>query len=125
MSKSTLTQDEQKHLRLFKVQTEKGERGQVEELFMRCNSPFQFAKTHSEYIKDWEKTKKHMENNLQNKTFPPGVSEYLYTEIIRISDEIIQRKLELVRMLFENKFKESIYNYLGPDGKTKKIFGLF
>jgi hypothetical protein len=31
----------------------------------------------------------------------------------------------MVQYAFEIKFGEPIYNYLGPDGKTKKIFGIF
>ena len=91
---------------------------------MSCNSPYQFARTHSAYVKDWEKTKNRMENNLRNGVLPPATSANLFKEMIRVSDEIMLRKLELVRMLFENKFNESIYNYLGSDGKTK-FLGIF
>jgi len=125
MDDNNLTPEEQKQLEIWKNKTEKGEIDQVKDLFLNCNSPHQFAKTHSVYIKDWEKTKEKMETNLKNNILPPGVSTNLYKEIISTTDKIIQKKLEMVRMLFENKFNESIYNYLDSDGKTKKLFGIF
>ncbi len=124
MEKVNLTEEERQFLDNFALQTEEGEKKQVEELYTLCNNPYQFAKTHSNYVKDWEKTKKHLEDNLKRGILPPGASLNLSREIIRVSDEIMQRKLELVRMLFEGKFNESIYNYLGSDGKTK-FLGIF
>jgi len=125
MEKTDLTPEEEQFLRHFASQTEQGEKQQVEELFRSCSSPYQFAKTHSNYVKDWEKTKNQLENNMKRGILPPGASENLSREIIRVTDEIIQRKLALVKMLFESKFNETIFNYLGPDGKTKKFLGLF
>ncbi len=66
-----------------------------------------------------------MENNLKNNNLPSGVSVNLFKAMINVIDEIIQEKLERVRKSFQIKFGESIYNYLGPDGKTKKVFGIF
>lgn len=102
-----------------------GERAQVEDLTQNCNSPFQFAKTHSVFLKDWEKIKERMESNLKNGILPPGVSANLSRAIIDGSDEVMQRKLQKVRETFLVKFGESIYNYLAPDGKAKKLFGIF
>ena len=98
---------------------------QVEELCMNCNNPFQFAKTHSTYLTDWEKTKKEMEAKYKNGVLPPGISDHLQRQIIDSIDKVIQNKLALVRMMFESKFNESIYNYLGEDGKTKTLFNWF
>lgn len=125
MEKNILTKEEEQTLRHHIQKMESEEKRQVEELFIICNNPYQFAKTHSNYVKDWEKTRKHIMDNLEKGILPPGSSLNLTKEVLRVSDEIIQRKLELVRILFESKFGESIYNYLGPDGKTKKIFGIF
>lgn len=120
-----LTKEEQKYLKSWTSQMETGEMAQVQNLIDNCNITFQFAKIHSVYLKDWEKTKERMENNLKNGILPPGVSANLHRAIIDVTDEIIQRKLKKVRDVFEKKFGKSIYNYLGPDGKTKKLFGIF
>ncbi len=47
-----------------------------------------------------------------------------YQESKRQRDKIIEKKLEKVRRNFENKFGESIFNYLGKDGKTKGCLGM-
>ena len=98
---------------------------QAHDLIKNCNVTYQFAKTHSTYVKDWEKTKNRMENNLRNGILPPGVSANLHRAIIDATDEIMQKKLGMVQTAFQMKFGESIYNYLGKDGKTKSFFGLF
>ncbi len=69
--------------------------------------------------------KEKMEANLKSGTLPLGVSVNLFRAIIDLSEEVIQKKLEMVRYAFKQKFEESIYNYLGKDGKTKKLFGIF
>jgi len=66
-----------------------------------------------------------MENNLKNGVLPPGVSANLFRAIIDGSEEVMQKKLKKVQNAFQRKFGESIFNYLGPDGKTKKLFGIF
>jgi len=66
-----------------------------------------------------------MENNLKNGVLPPGVSANLFCAIIDGSEEVMQKKLKKVQNAFQRKFGESIFNYLGPDGKTKKLFGIF
>jgi len=120
-----LSPEEKQHLNDWVAQIEAGEMEQVKDLISNCDSTFQFAKTHSVYIKDWEKTKQKMEENLRNGILPPGVSANLHRAIIDETEKIIQKKLEMVRSGFQKKFGESIYNYLGPDGKTKKLFGIF
>ncbi len=125
MDKNNFTREEQQHLKNWISQIETMEMVQTQDLINNCNITYQFAKTHSVYVKDWEKTKKEMENHLQNGVFPPGVSANLFQAIIDASEEVIQKKLKRVRDAFQRKFGESIYNYLGPDGKTKKLFGLF
>lgn len=98
---------------------------QVRDLIENCNIAFQFAKTHSVYLKDWEKTKKQMEGRLGSGNLPPGTSPQLFKAIMYASEQIEQRKLKAVRDAFQEKFGESIYDYLGQDGKTKKFFGMF
>jgi len=120
-----LTSEEREQLKNWIAQMEAGEMAQVQDLIDNCNITYQFAKTHSVYIKDWEKTKQQMENNLNNNVFPPGVSANLFRAIINASDEVMQKKLKKVQNAFQQKFGESIFNYLGPDGKTKKLFGIF
>ncbi|OHA58397.1 MAG: hypothetical protein A2571_01295 [Candidatus Vogelbacteria bacterium RIFOXYD1_FULL_44_32] len=125
MDKNTLTSEEQEQLNDYFTQVQAGEMAQIKDLIENCNSAYQFAKTHSTYIKDWEKTKQQSETKIKNGILPPGVSNNLYRAIIDTTDEVIQQKLERVRDAFQVKFGESIYNYLGPDGKTKKFFGIF
>lgn len=120
-----LTKEEQEHLENLISQMEIGEMAQAQDLIDNCNITYQFAKTHSVYVKDWEKMKEQMENNLHNNILPPGVSASLFCAIIDSSEEVMQRKLKKVQKGFEKKFGESIFNYLGPDGKTKKLFGIF
>ena len=125
MDTKNLTSEEEQFLKNWIVQMEAGEMAQVQDLIDNCNITFQFAKTHSVYIKDWEKTKNRMENNLSHGVLPPGVSANLHRAIIDASDEVMQKKLKKVQDAFQRKFGESIFNYLGSDGKTKKLFGIF
>ena len=125
MGKNNFTSEEQQHLKNLVSQMEMMEMAQVQDLINNCNITYQFAKTHSNYVKDWEKTKKQMEDRLEKGILPPGVSKKLLQAIIDASEDIMQRKLQKVRDAFQRKFGESIYNYLGHDGKTKKLFGLF
>lgn len=120
-----LTKEEREFLKNWAAQMYREEMAQVEDLIDHCNVTFQFAKTHSIYIKDWEKTKKRMENNLKRGVLPPGVSARLHQAIIDATEGIIQMKLKKVQGAFLEKFGESIFNYLGADGKTKKVFGIF
>lgn len=101
------------------------EMAQVQDLIHNCDISFQFAKTHSVYLKDWENTKAQMEQNLKDGVLPPGISAALLQAIIAGSETVMQKKLKMVRDAFQRKFGESIYNYLGSDGKTKKLFGIF
>lgn len=125
MALDNLSLEEKQHLKNWISQIEASETAQVMDLIDNCNITFQFAKTHSVYVKDWEKTKKQMENNLSNGVFPHGVSVNLFRAIIDASDEIMQRKLKMVRDAFQKKFNESIFDYIGSDGKTRKLFGIF
>lgn len=120
-----LTPEEEEILSNFMTNVVQGEMLQTQDLIENCHDPRQFANTHSAYLKDWEKTNQHSEEKLQKGILPPGTSVSLYRAIINASDEVNQRKLEIVRDAFQKKFGESIYNYLGSDGKTKKLFGLF
>lgn len=120
-----LTKEEKEILDNMTSQFHEIEMNQVMDLVANCDNKFQFAKTHSTYIKDWEKTKKYMQDKLSSGNLPPNTSKDLFQAIISESDKIIQDKLKKVQFFFETKFGESIFNYLGKDGKTKKIFGLF
>ena len=62
---TNLTSEEQGQLKNWVAQMEAGEMAQVQDLIQNCNVTFQFAKTHSVYIKDWEKMKGQMEGNLE------------------------------------------------------------
>ena len=101
-----------------------GELDQVEDLVKNCHNKYVFAKTHSAYIKDWEATKARMEDDLSIGKLPPGISTNLHSAIIAETSKIIDKKLEAVREAFQIMFGESIYNYLGKDGKTK-FLGIF
>ena len=125
MDKNNLTMEERKYLEDWVAQMEAVEMAQVQDLIKNCNISFQFAKTHSVYLKDWEKTKKQMENSLKSGVLPPDVSANLFQAVIKASDEIIEKKLKKVRDAFQTKFGESIFYYIGLDGKTKKLFGIF
>ncbi|MEK7136441.1 MAG: hypothetical protein AAB821_02520 [Patescibacteria group bacterium] len=125
MDKNSLTSEEREQLKDYVNRVQTGEMAQIKDLMENCNSAYQFAKTHSVYVKDWEKTKQQSETKIKNGVLPPGTSANLYRAIIDTTDEIIQQKLVMVRDAFQTKFGESIYNYLGLDGKTKKLFGIF
>ena len=125
MDTKNLTSEEEQFLKNWIVQMEAGEMAQVQDLIDNCNITFQFAKTHSVYVKDWEKTKNRMEDNLNRGVLPPDVSANLHRAIIDASDKVMQKKLKKVQDAFQRKFGESIFNYLGSDGKTKKLFGIF
>lgn len=119
-----LTKEEESTIKRVLHDMEDKEMLQVEDLFINCSNPYAFAKTHSNYVKDWEKTKKKLEDNLRRNVLPPNTSKAFSEALIKEYDKIITKKLQMVQMLFENKFNESIFNYLGPDGKTK-FLGIF
>ena len=120
-----LTAEEREQLNMWVANMEAAEMAQVQDLIDNCSVSFQFAKTHSVYLKDWEKTKAQMEQNLKADALPSGVSAALFQAIIDGSEEVMQKKLKKVRDAFQRRFGESIYNYLRPDGKTRKLFGIF
>jgi len=120
-----LTSKEKEQLKSWAAQMEAAEMAQAQDLIDNCSITYQFAKTHGVYVKDWEKTKQQMEDNLKNGIFPPDVNANLFCAIIDVSEKIMQKKLKKVQNAFQQKFGESIFNYLGPDGKTKKLFGIF
>ena len=122
---NNLTTEEQEQLKNWIAQMESGEMAQTQDLIDNCNITYQFAKTHSVYVKDWEKMKNQMEHNLRNGVLPPGVRASLFRAVIDGSDEVMKKKLKMVQDAFQIKFGESIFNYLGKDGKTKKLFGIF
>ena len=114
-----ITQEEYEILNKLILEMELGEMIQVQNLISNCNISFQFAKTHSAYVNDWEKTKQQMDDNIKNGILPQGVSVNLFRAIIDNSDMIIKKKLKIVQDAFFNKFGESIFNYLGKNGKIK------
>ena len=124
-----LSSEEQKYLRNRVIQMETMEMAQVHDLIANCNISFQFAKTYSIYVKDWENTKKKMADGLKSGQLPPDVSPQLFQAMIDASEMIMQKKLKMVVDAFRIKFGDSIhyymYNYQGPNGETKKIFEIF
>ncbi len=119
MEKENLSQEEIDNLENFEKQTREIEEMQILDLDKNCNVSFQYAKTYSNYVKDWERTKEKMVQQLESGNLPPDTSMEFHKKIIEIGDNIMEEKLEKVRNNFENKFGESIFNYLGKDGKTK------
>lgn len=124
-NKKMFNQIEQDFLDNFRIETELVEMKQAQELIQGCSNKYQFAKTHSMYVKDWEKTRAHMVNRINSNQSSANIRKPVTDEMLRIADSIIKEKLDMVKLAFEMKFGESIFNYLGPDGKTKKIFGIF
>ncbi|HRH23031.1 MAG TPA: hypothetical protein PK295_00150 [Candidatus Magasanikbacteria bacterium] len=120
----TFTEEEMEFLKNFAAQTLIGEMAQVDDLKQNCDVSFQYAKTHSVYIKDWEKVKAGMEENLRTGNVHSDFTPAVYKEMIHIADQIVEKKLKKVRNDFEEKFGEPIYNYLDKDGKTKSCFGV-
>ncbi|HEY4502100.1 MAG TPA: hypothetical protein VJJ20_03490 [Candidatus Paceibacterota bacterium] len=120
-----LSNEEVAALETFLLQSQAAERAQAQDLIQNCHNKFQFAKTYSVYIEDWEKTKATMLAAVQANKLPPSTSKEFMENMLEISEGIIQDKLNTVRSAFEQKFGESIFNYLGPDGKRKKLFGIF
>ena len=125
MNDTNLTEAESKNLQQMVSSMEAGEMAQVYELVSECNNPYSFAKTHSNYVKDWEKTRNKMKDNLRKKILPPDTSAAFCGALIEELDQVMAKKLAMVQTLFLSKFNESIFNYLGADGKTKKLFGIF
>lgn len=125
MANNNLTAEEKRQLVNWIALIESGEMAQAKDLIDNCNITFQFAKTHSNFVKDWEATKSKMEENLKNDTLPPEVSANLFRAMIDATEEVMQKKLKKVQSAFQEKFGESIFNYLGKDGKTKSLFGIF
>jgi hypothetical protein len=122
---NSLTKEEKKHLQNWIDLAEAAEMAQAQELITICNNKYQFAKTHSVYVKDWEQTKTQMVEKLESGKLPPETSAALFTAMIEATDNIMEHKFKTVRQAFQMKFGESIYNFLGLDGKTKKLFGIF
>lgn len=125
MDFKNLTDKEIAALETFLLQSQAAEKAQAQDLIQNCHNKFQFAKTYSVYVEDWEKTKAMMLTAIQTDKFPPGTSKEFMENMLEISEGIIQDKLNTVKTAFEQKFGESIFNYLGSDGKTKKLFGIF
>jgi hypothetical protein len=121
---SSLTKKEKETLEQFRKQTEEMEMAQVMDLNINCNNPYQFAKTHSVYVKDWEKTKQQMIDKLESGDLPNDTRPEVLREMIKIGDEIIEEKLKHVREGFTLKFGKSIFDYIGNDGKTKGCLGV-
>ncbi len=120
-----LSKEEELALESFIKMTREMENAQVDDLIFNCGNKYQFAKTHSVYIKDWDKTKGIMEQRIVNGQLPPDTSPQFMRAMIFHGDKIIQEKLQKVRQAFHIKFHETIYNYLGEDGKIKKFLGIF
>lgn len=123
MDTSKLTKEEEVSLKNWIAHVATAEMAQVQDLMANCNNAFQFAKTYKVYKKDWENTKRQMEEKAKSGVLPPGVSANLNQATLDASDEIMQRKFNLVSEGFQMKFNEPIDNYLGSQGKG--LFGLF
>lgn len=120
-----LTKEEEIYLENFIKMTTEQEMNQADDLIFNCENKYQFAKTHSLYIKDWEKTKEMMEQRINSGKLSPNTSVQFMRAMIFQGDKIIKEKLQKVQQAFQMKFHESIFNYLGEDGKTKKFLGIF
>jgi hypothetical protein len=116
--------EEEQSLKEMKIQLLTNELQQIDELNKHCNVSFQYAKTYSSYVKDWENTKEQMLDQLNSGQLPPDTSPEFHKEVIKVIDIVIKSKLEYAQKSFELKFGESIFNYLGKDGKTKGCFGV-
>lgn len=125
MTEFTLTADEREVLETFVRVTREGEMAQAKELFKSTRSRQRIAATHSAYLSDWEQTRVRMLAALKNGTLPPNTSETLYRAMIEETEKIVEDKLHFVQLMFEMTFGVSIFNYLRPDGKVARWFGLF
>ncbi len=119
-----LTEDEEKILKKFVNKALEAEMVQAKDLVDNCDNKYQYAKTHSVYVKDWEKTKQEMLNRLETRNLPEGTSPELLRKMINSLEQVFNKKLDLVQKGFSEKFNESIYDYIGKDGKTKGCFGV-
>ncbi|MFA7170860.1 MAG: hypothetical protein WC180_02615 [Candidatus Paceibacterota bacterium] len=119
MEMQTLSDAELECLKNYERQAREMEDLQIIDLDRNCNVSFQYAKTYSVYVRDWEKTKDRMVEQLETGALPPDTGAEFYKKMIEIGDKIIEDKLKKVQVNFENKFGESIFNYLGEDGKAK------
>lgn len=119
-----LTEEEKEKLIKIIAEVEAREINQADELIKECNDRMAFAKAHSDFVKDWEKKKKEMEDDLKNRILPPNTSFQYNRALVDEIDEVIKRKLIRVQKGFFIKFNESIFKYLGKDGKAR-IFNTF
>lgn len=119
MENQKLSKEDLENISDFEKHAKDGEDLQILDLDQNCNSSFQYAKTYSNYVKDWERTKSRMLEQLNTGNLPPDTSPELHEAMFEALDRVMEYKLEKVRNNFQNKFGESIFNYLGQDGKTK------
>ena len=117
---SKLPAEESKFIRKLLDQFLQDQVSQVQGLFDSCNITFQYAKTHSVLLKDCERTRITLARKL-----PQSISQEGREVLLSQMDRVMENKLEAIRKTFKEKFGESLFNYLGADGKTKKLFGLF
>lgn len=101
------------------------EMDQLTELFLNCKNKYQLAKTHSNYIKDFEKIKEESTVLIESGNTPDDLSVNFYKAYLEMYENIINEKCEKLRNRFYTLFGEDIYNYLDKSGKSKKIFGIF
>jgi thermostable 8-oxoguanine DNA glycosylase len=125
LSGNQFTEEEWKIINSFRDKVGQVESEQLYDLMANCKNKYRFAKTHSVFIKDWEKTRQGMSEAVASGKVPLGTTPAIVEEMICIGDDMIKSKLFRMQMFFQLKWSESIFNYLGPDGKTKKLFGLF
>lgn len=117
--KQSLTKEDKQLLENFKKQSAEMEETQIAELDYGCNVSFQYAKTYSSYIKDWEKTKKGMLEQLETGDLSPNTSQEFHKKIIEIGDEIMENKLEKVRQNFKGNSERRFLIILAKMEKQK------
>jgi hypothetical protein len=124
MDKYILTDEENENLQKFIAIAEQKEMAEVNELISTCNDPEKYAKAHSNFVVNWEKRKQEMEDDLKNRILPPNTSFRYNRAVVDELDLLIKKKLKTAQKSFYIKFGESIFNYLGKNGKINP-FSIF
>lgn len=97
------------YLQAFKRNAEAAEAEQLEDLLTNCTNKFQFAKTYTQYEKDWNQTKRHMLAQQGKENAP---KPHVLDEMIAIGERLIEAKKSRMAEHFQTTWNESIFNYI-------------
>ena len=101
------TEKEKQFIEEFRQTTLDSELNQALELDEHCNNAFQYAKTYSNYVKDWEQVQSKLDTMFRQGMVHESMSSELAQRLKEVYQEVIDEKLNWLRTRFEIKFNES------------------